>query len=36
MYIPKPFEGDEARGREIMQAHGWALLITADEAGVPD
>src|ERR1700757_181329 len=35
MYIPKHFEGDEARGREIMQAHGWALLITADEAGAP-
>ena len=35
MYIPKHFEGDEAAAREIMQAHGWALLITADEAGAP-
>lgn len=35
MYIPKHFEGDEAAAREIMQAHGWALLVTADEAGVP-
>jgi transcriptional regulator len=35
MYIPKHFEGDEAKGREIMQTHGWALLITADEAGAP-
>ena len=35
MYIPKHFEGDEATGREIMQAHGWALLITADEDGAP-
>ena len=35
MYIPKHFEGPEAAGREIMQAHGWSLLITADEAGAP-
>jgi transcriptional regulator len=35
MYIPKHFEGDEAIGREIMQAHGWALLTTADQNGVP-
>jgi len=35
MYIPKAFEGSEPVGREIMQAHGWALLITADEAGAP-
>jgi transcriptional regulator len=35
MYIPKHFEGDETAGRQIMQAHSWALLITADEAGAP-
>jgi transcriptional regulator len=35
MYIPKHFEGPEAIGREIMHAHGWALLITADQAGAP-
>ena len=35
MYIPKHFEGDEAQGREIMRAHSWALLTTADESGVP-
>src|SRR5262249_10313868 len=35
MYIPKAFEGSEPVGREIMQAHSWALLITADEAGAP-
>jgi transcriptional regulator len=35
MYIPKHFEGDEATGREIMQSHGWALLITSDETGAP-
>lgn len=35
MYIPKAFEGSDAIGREIMQAHGWALLVTADETGVP-
>ena len=35
MYIPKAFEGDEAAAREIMQAHGWALLVTADEEGAP-
>ena len=35
MYIPKHFEGDESAGREIMKAHGWALLTTADEQGAP-
>jgi transcriptional regulator len=35
MYIPKHFEGNEADGREIMKAHSWALLTTADEAGAP-
>jgi len=35
MYIPKHFEGSEAIGREIMQAHSWALLITADEQAAP-
>ncbi len=35
MYIPKHFEGSETEGREIMRTHGWALLITADAAGVP-
>jgi len=35
MYIPKAFEGSEPTGREIMQAHSWALLITADDAGAP-
>jgi transcriptional regulator len=35
MYNPKHFEGDEAVGREIMQAHGWALLMTADEDAAP-
>ena len=35
MYIPKHFEGEEAQGREIMQAHSWALLTTADETGAP-
>jgi transcriptional regulator len=35
MYIPKAFEGSEDHGRELMQNHGWALLTTADGAGVP-
>lgn len=35
MYIPKHFEGTEVDGREIMKAHSWALLTTADGAGVP-
>ena len=35
MYIPKAFEGSDAVGREIMQAHGLALLVTADAAGAP-
>ena len=35
MYIPKHFEGSEPVGREIMQAHAWALLMTADAEGAP-
>jgi len=35
MYIPKHFEGSEPAGREIMQAHSWALLMTADGQGAP-
>jgi transcriptional regulator len=35
MYIPKHFEGNEPTGREIMEAHSWALLMTADEHGAP-
>ncbi|CAN5921155.1 FMN-binding negative transcriptional regulator [soil metagenome] len=35
MYIPKHFEGSEPTGREIMAAHSWALLMTADEQGAP-
>ena len=35
MYVPKHFEGDEPTGREIMQAHGWALLMTADADAAP-
>ncbi len=35
MYIPKHFEGSEAVGREIMQAHSWALLMTTDDRGAP-
>jgi len=35
MYIPKHFEGGEPSGREIMQAHSWALLMTSDEQGAP-
>lgn len=35
MYIPKHFEGGEPAGREIMAAHSWALLMTADEQGAP-
>lgn len=35
MYIPKHFEGDETAGREIMRAHAWALLTTADADGSP-
>jgi len=35
MYIPKHFEGSETDGRKIMQAHGWALLVTSDETGAP-
>lgn len=35
MYIPKHFEGSEPTGREIMQAHSWALLMTAGEDGAP-
>src|SRR5262249_49798214 len=35
MYIPNPSEGPDPPGREIMQAPGWSLLTTADEAGAP-
>jgi transcriptional regulator len=35
MYIPKHFEGGEEHGREIMKAHSWALLSTADAQGAP-
>jgi transcriptional regulator len=35
MYIPKAFEGAESEGREIMRAHGWSLLVTADRSGAP-
>lgn len=35
MYIPKHFEGNETEARQIMKAHSWALLTTADEAGAP-
>jgi len=35
MYIPKHFEASEAIGREIMQAHGWALLVSTDGDGAP-
>jgi transcriptional regulator len=35
MYIPKLFEAGEPVGREIMQTHGWALLITSDDSGAP-
>ena len=35
MYLPQHFAGDETVGREVMTAHGWALLMTTDEAGAP-
>jgi len=35
MYIPKHFEGSENAGRQIMQAHSWALLTTVGEDGAP-
>lgn len=35
MYIPKHFEGSEAEGRQVMQAHSWALLMTSGEDGAP-
>jgi transcriptional regulator len=35
MYIPQHFLGGEAEGREIMKAHSWALLTTADAEGAP-
>ena len=35
MYVPKHFEGDETTGRQIMQDHGWALLMTADADAAP-
>jgi transcriptional regulator len=35
MYIPKHFEATEAVGREIMQAHAWALLVSTGADGAP-
>jgi transcriptional regulator len=35
MYVPKHFEASESTGREIMRAHGWALLVTSGEDGAP-
>ena len=35
MYIPQHFEGSESQGREIMQAHPWALLVSTAEDGAP-
>jgi transcriptional regulator len=35
MYVPKHFEATEPTAREIMQAHGWALLVTTGEDGAP-
>lgn len=35
MYIPKLFEASETMGREIMQAHSWALLVTIGADGTP-
>ena len=35
MYIPKHFEASETTGREIMQAHSWALLVSTGEDGAP-
>lgn len=35
MYLPKHFEASETTGREIMRAHGWALLISTGEDGAP-
>ncbi|MGE0574666.1 MAG: FMN-binding negative transcriptional regulator [Reyranella sp.] len=35
MYIPKHFEGSEDAGRQIMQAHSWALLMSTGEDGAP-
>ena len=35
MYIPKHFEGSQNAGRQIMQAHSWALLMTTGEDGAP-
>ena len=35
MYLPKHFEASEATGRDIMQAHGWALLVSTAADGAP-
>ena len=35
MYIPEHFKASEETGREIMKAHGWALLVTSDADGAP-
>src|SRR5258708_1278518 len=35
MYLPKHFEATEETGREIMRAHGWALLISTGEDAAP-
>jgi transcriptional regulator len=35
MYIPKAFEASETVGRDIMQAHAWALLVTTGADGAP-
>ena len=35
MYLPKHFEATEETGREIMNAHAWALLISTGEDGAP-
>lgn len=35
MYIPKHFEASETIGREIMQAHSWALLVTTGADSAP-
>jgi transcriptional regulator len=35
MYLPKHFEATEETGREIMRAHGWALLISTGDDGAP-
>lgn len=35
MYLPKHFEASEATGRDIMRAHGWALLVSTGQDGAP-